>query len=90
MNILRIAEKLAFKIMNTKNTKTKVNRIVNAMKESKGKFFSLTTNTSSGPISAQFLMQTPCYVWVRDRNAGENRKFAKRTLQSLKMGSVEI
>ena len=67
----------------------KVNRIVNTMKQSGGRFFGLRTK-SGGSYNAQFVNETPRYVVIHDRNAGTRRKFAKTSLTGLKMGSVSI
>ena len=67
----------------------KVNRIVNTMKKSGGRFFGLRTKNGSR-YNAQFVNETPNYVVIHDRNAGAKRKFAKTSLSGLKMGEVTI
>ena len=67
----------------------KVNRIVNTMKKSGGRFFGLRTKQGAS-YNAQFVNETPSYVTIHDRNAGVKRKFAKSSLKGLKMGTVSI
>jgi hypothetical protein len=67
----------------------KVNRIVNTMKKSGGRFFGLRTKHGAS-YNAQFVNETPSYVVIHDRNAGVKRKFAKTSLSGLKMGTVSI
>ena len=67
----------------------KVNRIVNTMKKSGGRFFGLRTKQGES-YNAQFVNETPSYVIIHDRNAGVRRKFAKTSLTGLKMGEVSI
>lgn len=90
MKLSLLLEKLVFNIMNNRTSKKKINGMVNAMKNSNGKFFSLTTTTTGGPINAQFRQETPYYVVVNDRNGGRTRKFSKSSLVRLKMGQTEI
>ena len=89
MKLSLLLEKLVFNIMNNRTNK-KINGMVNAMKNSNGKFFSLTTTTTDGPINAQFRQETPHYVVVNDRNGGRTRRFSKSSLVGLKMGQTEI
>jgi len=58
----------------------KTNRIVKAISASGGRFFGLTTQQGE-TLNAQFVRETPNYVVVRDRNAKEIRKFARRALK---------
>ena len=67
----------------------KVKRIVNTMKKSGGRFFGLRTKDGSS-YNAQFVKETPSYVVIHDRNAGERRKFAKTSLTGWNMGEVKI
>lgn len=67
----------------------KTKQIVNAITASRGRFFGLTTRQGE-TLNAQFVRETPRYVVVRDRNAQENRKFAKTSLQKLSMGATQI
>ena len=91
MKIFNYLAESVFKIMSKTRNNKKVNGIINAMKNSRGKFFTLTTTTTNRPINAQFVSESTSYVTVRDRNAGNaTRKFAKRSLSGLKMGEVQI
>jgi len=67
----------------------KTNSIVEAIGQSRGRFFGMTTRQGE-TINAQFVSQTPRYVIVRDRNASEIRKFAKTSLETVSMGKVRI
>ena len=67
----------------------KQNRIVKAINASAGRFFGLTTKQGE-ILNAQFVRQTPNYVIVRDRNAGEQRKFAKTSLAGFSLGATRI
>jgi len=71
------------------NKMNKINRIVKAISESKGRFFGLTTRQGE-TLNAQFVRETPKYVVVRDRNASVMRKFAKTSLKKLSMGKTQI
>jgi hypothetical protein len=76
--------------MNNKQDNKKINSIVDAMKQSSGKYFSLRTKTFPRPINARFVRETPNYVTVLDRNSNYERKFSKRSLRSLNMGEVRF
>ena len=67
----------------------KVNRIVNTMKKSGGRFFGLRTKQGES-YNAQYDNEKPSYVIIHDRKAGVRRKFAKTSLTGLKMGEVSI
>jgi len=67
----------------------KVNRIVKAMKSSKGRFFGLQIKNGD-QFNAQFVKETPKYVVIHDRNAKERRKFAKTSLSGINLGEVRI
>lgn len=71
--------------MNTTNQ----NKIVKAMRNSRGRFFGLTTK-SGDSINAQFVSETPNYVTIYDRNRYAQRKLAKSSLSGLAMGSVRV
>jgi hypothetical protein len=71
--------------MNTTNQ----NKIVKAMRNSRGRFFGLTTKTGDS-INAQFVSESPSYVTVYDRNRYTNRKLAKTSLAGLSMGTVQV
>jgi hypothetical protein len=71
--------------MNTTNQ----NKIVKAMRNSRGRFFGLTTKTGDS-INAQFVSESPSYVTVYDRNRYANRKLAKTSLAGLSMGAVQV
>lgn len=67
----------------------KINNIVKAMNESKGRFFGLKTRQGEN-LNAKFIRETPEYVLVRDRNSNRVRKFAKTSLKSFSMGNVQV
>ena len=67
----------------------KINRIVNTMKKSGGRFFGLRTK-SGNSYNAQFVKETPNYVVIHYRNAQQQRKFAKTSLAGLNMGETRI
>lgn len=64
-------------------------KIVNAMLNSKGRFFSLTTK-NGGLFNAQFVRETPSTVVIYDRNKALHRRVNKSSLDSFGMGSVKI
>lgn len=68
------------------NTKQK---IVNAMRNSKGRFFSLTTKHGE-VFNAQFVHETPHTVVINDRNKYIHRRIHKSSLDGFGMGSVQI
>jgi|GEM_PF-2106348 len=68
---------------------TKQQNIVNAMTNSRGRFFGLSTKQGAN-INAQYVEQTPSYVVVYDRNSFNYRKIAKTSLTRLSMGAVQI
>jgi hypothetical protein len=53
--------------MSNRNTKTNIDTIVESMQKSKGRFFGLRLKNGES-ISAQFIHETPSYVFVRDYN----------------------
>lgn len=71
--------------MNKKNQTS----IVKAMKNSKGRFFGLTTN-SGDRINAQFSYETPSTVVIYDRNRFIHRRLNKTSLKRLSMGAVQV
>ncbi len=71
--------------MNTINQ----NKIVKAMRDSRGRFFGLTTKAGDS-INAQFVSESPSYVTIYDRNRYSHRKFAKSSLTGLSMGAVKV
>jgi len=71
--------------MNTTNQ----NKIVRAMRNSRGRFFGLTTKAGDS-INAQFISESPSYVTVYDRNRSSQRKLAKSSLTGLSMGAVQV
>ena len=68
---------------------TTQNRIVSAIRSSKGRFFGLYTKSGEA-INAQFISETPSYVTVYDRNKSSSRKFAKTSLKGLKLKGRNI
>ena len=71
--------------MNTENQ----NKIVNVMKNSKGRFFGLTVKNGSR-INAQFVHETPNSVVIYDRNQFTRRRLMKTSLVSINLGSKKI
>ena len=69
--------------------KTKQNKIMTAIRSSKGRFFGLYTK-SGETLNAQFVAESPQYVTVYDRNAMNKRKFAKTSLHGLKLRDTKI
>jgi len=70
-------------------SKTKHNKIMNAIRSSKGRFFGLYTKQGEA-INAQFLSETPSYVNVYDRNGGCDRKLAKTSLSGVRLSNVVV
>lgn len=70
-------------------TKTQQNKIMKAIRSSKGRFFGLYTKTGEA-LNAQFVSESSQYVTVYDRNAKDRRKFAKTSLSGLKLSDVKI
>lgn len=62
--------------------KTTQNKIMKAIRSSKGRFFGLYTKKGQS-INAQFVSESPSYVTVYDRNSGMNRKLAKTSLNAI-------
>lgn len=58
---------------------------LNAIRESKGRFFGLYT-TQGDVMNAQFQSESPFYVTVYDRNHGYTRKLAKSSIKSVNLG----
>jgi len=75
--------------MSNKSKNKNQGNIVNAMKSSKGRFFSLTTK-SGDRISAQFVDETPQTVVIYDRNRFLYRRLNKTSLQRFSMGSLQL
>lgn len=75
--------------MNTSNKNTRQDKIVKAMRTSRGRFFGLTT-TQGSSVNARYVGESPSYVNVYDRNSNENRKIAKSSLAGLRLGSTVI
>ena len=69
--------------------KTKQNKIMKAIRTSKGRFFGLYTKAGES-LNAQFVSESPSYVTVYDRNAGNTRKFAKTSLNGLRLKNCNI
>ncbi len=55
---------------------------VNAIRQSKGRFFGLYT-TQGDVMNAQFQSESPFYITVYDRNGGYTRKLAKSSIQTV-------
>tara|TARA_R110000772_G_scaffold117012_3_gene222314 strand:+ start:1587 stop:1814 length:228 start_codon:yes stop_codon:yes gene_type:complete len=70
-------------------TKTQQNKIMKAIRSSKGRFFGLYTKAGEA-LNAQFVSESSQYVTVYDRNAKDRRKFAKTSLSGLKLSDVKI
>lgn len=70
-------------------TKAKQNKIMTAIRNSKGRFFGLYTKSGEA-LNAQFVAESPQYVTVYDRNAKAKRKLAKTSLSGLKLREVKI
>lgn len=70
-------------------SKINQNNIVKAMRNSKGRFFGLTTKTGDR-INAQFVDETPSTVVIYDRNRFLHRRLNKTSLKRLAMGSVQV
>ena len=69
--------------------KTQQNKIMKAIRTSKGRFFGLYTKAGEA-LNAQFVSESPSYVIVYDRNAKNKRKLAKTSLYGLKLREVKI
>jgi len=68
---------------------TKQNKIMTAIRSSKGRFFGLYTKKGES-INAQFVSESPSYVTVYDRNNKEKRKLAKASLSALRLKNKRI
>ncbi len=64
-------------------------KIVSAIRNSKGRFFGLRTKAGDS-INAQFVSETPSYVTVYDRNRDLERRIAKSSLSGVSMGRVRV
>jgi hypothetical protein len=73
----------------TKTNQNKINKIMKAIRTSKGRFFGLYTKAGEA-LNAQFVSESPSYVTVYDRNAKNKRKFAKTSLNGLKLQGSKI
>ncbi len=71
-------------------SKSNQNNIVTAMKNSKGRFFSLATTTSRRRINAQFVEETPKTVVIYDRNRYSHCRINKSSLTAFEMGGVTV
>ena len=69
--------------------KTTQNKIMKAIRSSKGRFFGLYTKSGES-LNAQFVSETPEYVTVYDRNNSKKRKFAKTSLCALRLKNEKI
>jgi len=68
---------------------SKTNKIMKAVRSSKGRFFGLYTNNGEA-INAQFVSESPMYITVYDRNSHANRKLAKKSLYGIKLSDVRV
>lgn len=71
------------------NTRTNQNKIVNAMRSSRGRFFGLTT-IQGNQVNARFVSDTPSYVRVYDRNREATLTIAKSSLAGIRCGSTVV
>lgn len=71
------------------NKITTQNKIVNAMRSSRGRFFGLTT-TQGNQVNARFVNETPRYVRVYDRNSDATLTIAKTSLAGIRCGRTVI
>lgn len=67
-----------------KLTTNQINAL-NAIRNSKGRFFGLYT-TSGEVMNAQFLGESDSYIRVFDRNNREDRKLAKTSIKTANIG----
>jgi hypothetical protein len=72
-----------------KNKTNTENKIVEAMRISKGRFFSVGTK-SGQVINAQFVYETPKTVVIYDRNNDTHLRLNKTSLAKFGMGAVQI
>jgi hypothetical protein len=74
-----------------KDMKTDINenKIMRAMRSSRGQFFGLTT-TQGNTINGRFVSETARYVRVFDRNRNANLTIAKTSLASIRCNNVLI
>jgi hypothetical protein len=70
-------------IVSPDNQNNNMNDALNAIRNTKGQFFGLTTKTTT--LNAQFRGETPSYVKVWDRNNAEMRRFHKKSLVKVNM-----
>ena len=55
------------------------------IRASRGRFFGLYT-TQGGVMNAQFVDESPNYIWVYDRNNFETRQLAKSSVAMVNLG----
>lgn len=58
------------------------NKIINTIRNSRGRFFGLYTKQGEA-LNAQYVDESPSYITVYDRNQGDYRKFSKKSLSGL-------
>ena len=68
---------------------TSINKIVSAMRSSRGRFFGLKT-TQGYSVNGRFVSETPYYVRVFDRNRCRNLTIAKSSLSGYRQGDEFI
>lgn len=68
-----------------KKMSTKQISALNAIRQSRGRFFGLYT-TKGEVMNAQFLGETDSYIHVFDRNNRVDRKLAKTSIKSANIG----
>lgn len=67
----------------SQDNQNNMNDALNAIRNTKGQFFGLTTKTTT--LNAQFRGETPSYVKVWDRNENRLRRFNKKSLVKVNM-----
>jgi len=70
-------------------SKTTLNQIMGAIRQSKGRFFGLYTKQGES-INARFINESPSYVSVYDRNNGSERKLAKSSVVGVRISERSV
>jgi len=65
------------------------NRVMRAIRNTKGRFFGLYT-TQGESLNAQLVGETDNYVQVYDRNAGLDRKLAKTSICGVRVAQQKF
>ena len=71
------------------NTKTTNSKVLNAIRESKGRFFGIYTKQGES-INAQLSSESPSYMVIFDRNKKVHRRLAKTSLMGIKISGQTI